>query len=163
MHVVSFFHSLWGHAWLDNAMVAIATYGLAISVAASLFGFVRQRPRGLLPWVVAGAAAAVGLDLLSAHLIFDPRPFVILNITPLFAHSTDNGFPSDHSVVAAFVAALLWFIDAPAATIATLAAVVIGIARVYALVHWPIDVIGGWFIGAIPATIAMLLWKRHHG
>ena len=82
---------------------------------------------------------------------------------PLIGHTADNGFPSDHSAVAGFVAAALWFIDAPSAAVATLAALAIGVARVYSAVHFPLDVAAGWILGAIPAVIAMLLWRKRYG
>jgi len=162
MQVISFFHSLWAHAWLDGAMIAIANFGLVVSLVAFVTGLWRHRPRGLLPWFALGAAAAVGLDLLGGHVFFDQRPFVRSGVAPLFAHSMDNGFPSDHSAVAAFLAAILWFIDAPAAVVATVTAVAIGVARMYALVHWPIDIIGGWCIGALPAVIVMHIWRKRN-
>jgi undecaprenyl-diphosphatase len=163
MQLISFFHSLWGRAWLDGAMIAIANFGLVVSLAAFVTGLWRRRPHGLLPWFALGTAAAVGLDLLGGHVFFDQRPFVRLGVAPLFAHSMDNGFPSDHSAVAAFLAAILWFIDAPATVVASVTAVAIGVARMYALVHWPIDVIGGWCIGAVPAVIVMHFWRRRRG
>ena len=163
MQVVSFFHSLWGHAWLDSAMIGIANFGLFISLAAFVVGLWRGRPHRLLPWFALATVAAVGLNLLGGHLFFDQRPFVRLGVAPLFAHSMDNGFPSDHSAVAAFLAAILWFIDGPTAAVAIVAAVAIGVARVYALVHWPVDIIAGWCIGALPAAIAMYLWKTRVG
>jgi undecaprenyl-diphosphatase len=162
VQLVSFFHSLWGHAWLDNSMIEIANFGLLVSLAAFVYGLWRGRPHGLLRWFALGAVAATGLDLLGGHMFFDPRPFVRLNVAPLFSHSMDNGFPSDHSAVAAFLAAILWFIDAPAAVVATVAAVAIGFARTYALVHWPVDVIGGWVIGAGPAVVVMRFWRARH-
>ena len=163
MQVVSFFHSLWGHAWLDSLMIAIANFGLFISLAAFVFGLWRGRTRGLLPWFVLAAVAAVGLDLLGGRVFFDQRPFVRLGVAPLFAHSVDNGFPSDHSAVAAFLAGIVWFIDSPTAAVAIAAAVAIGVARVYALVHWPIDVLAGWCIGGLPAVVAMYLWRARTG
>jgi len=162
MQVVSFFHSLWGHAWLDGTMIAIANYGLCVSLAAFVYGLWRRRPHGLLPWFALGTAAAVGLDLLGGHMLFDQRPFARLGVAPLFPHSVDNGFPSDHSAVAAFLAAVLCFIDAPAAAIAIVTAVAIGVARMYALVHWPIDIIAGWCIGALPAVIVMHMWRKRN-
>jgi undecaprenyl-diphosphatase len=159
VQLVSFFHSLWGHAWLDSIMIEIANFGLFVSLAAFMYGLWRRRPHGLLPWFALGTVAAVGLDLLGGRVFFDPRPFVRLNVAPLFAHSMDNGFPSDHSAVAAFLAGILWFVDAPAAAVATVAAVAIGVARMYALVHWPVDVIAGWVIGAVPAVVVMRFWR----
>jgi len=144
-------------------MIAIANFGLFISLAAFVFGLWRRRPRGLLPWFALGTAAAALLDLLGGHVFFDQCPFVRLGVAPLFAHSPDNGFPSDHSAVAAFIAAILWFIDAPSAAVAIVAALAIGIARTYALVHWPIDIIGGWCIGALPAVIVLHVWRTRNG
>ena len=162
MQVVSFFHSLWGHAWLDGAMIAIANFGLLISLAAFVAGLWRGRPHRVMPWFALAAATAIGLDLLGGHVFFDQRPFVRLGVAPLIAHSTDNGFPSDHSAVAAFLAAILWFIDVPAAVVGSVTAVAIGVARIYALVHWPIDVLGGLYIGALPAVVAMYFWKTRN-
>ncbi|MDQ6767854.1 MAG: phosphatase PAP2 family protein [Candidatus Eremiobacteraeota bacterium] len=163
VHIVSFFHSLWGHAALNGTMIAIANDGLIASFAAFAWAVARRRPAGLFAYLAVGAVAAVAFAIVAGHLFFDRRPFVSLGIAPLIAHSSDNGFPSDHSAVAAFVAGVLWFLDAPAAIVATIAAAVIGVARVYALVHWPMDVIAGWLVGAIPAVIAMLLWRARHG
>lgn len=163
MSVVTFFHSLWGHPALDATAVAIAQYGLAVSVAAFLVGFARRRPVGLIPWLVAGIVAAVIANLAAGHLVHHVRPFVTLGVAPLFPHAPDNGFPSDHSAVAAFIAAALRFMDAPTAVVATLAALAIGVARVYALVHCPSDIVAAWFIGAVPAAAAMLLWRSQNG
>lgn len=163
MHIILFFHSLWGREWLDNMMVLFAGYGLIFSLAAIVAAVIRRRPYRVLPSLLLGAVIAVGLDVLGGRLITDQRPFVALHVTPLLAHSADNGFPSDHSAVAAYVAAALWFIDAPAAALATAAALVLGVARVYVLVHWPIDVVGGWLIGALPAVIVMFIWRKQNG
>ena len=159
MQVVSFLHSFWGHAWLNGVMITIANDGLIVSLAAFVFGLWRRRPHGLLVWFIVAALAAVGLDLFAGHVHFDARPFVRLGVAPLITHSTDNGFPSEHSAVAAFFGAILCFIDVPAAAVAILTAIAIGVARIYALVHWPIDVVAGWCIGTLPAVVAMYLWR----
>lgn len=158
-----FFHPLWNHPWLDGVMIAIAKYGLLVSAGALIVGVARRRAYGALPWAALGAILAVGIDLLGGRLFNDPRPFVVLGVAPLFSHPPDNGFPSDHSAVAAYMATCLWFIDVPSAAVATLAAVAIGVARVYGLVHWPLDVVGGWAIGALPAGLAMLVWRTRYG
>jgi undecaprenyl-diphosphatase len=87
----------------------------------------------------------------------------VLHTPALLAHPIDNSFPSDHSAVAAFLAAMLWFVNVPAAVLATIAALALGVARVYCLLHWPIDIVGGWLIGALPAVVASLLWRARNG
>lgn len=156
-----YLHSLWQYAFLNSGMIALAQYGLLISGVVLIIAVVRQRAYALLPWLAMAALIATGLNLAAGHLIFDPRPFTILHVAPLIPHSTDNGFPSDHSTVAAFIAAAILFIDVPLGIVAALAALAIGFARVYCLVHWPVDVVSGWLIGALPSIAAVSGWRRY--
>lgn len=160
MKTVLFFHSLWTNPWLSSAMVSIARYGLLMSGAAFAAGMIRRRAYRMLPGLMLGGLAATSLDLISGHFIAHARPFVVLQLQPLFAHPSDNSFPSDHSAVAAFLAATLWFVDIPSAIVATVVAIAIGIARVYCLVHWPADIVGGWLIGAVPAILVCAWLNR---
>jgi membrane-associated phospholipid phosphatase len=61
-----------------------------------------------------GVRAVIGLVVvgigiwLTGQLHTNPRPFVHDPAsTPLFPHSADNGFPSDHSAAAALIAVLV--------------------------------------------------------
>ena len=57
------------------------------------------------------------------------------------------GFPSSHAAVALAVG--LWWAPATCTgrSTAVLVAVLIGISRLVLLVHFPVDVIGGWLVG----------------
>ncbi|MDQ6779634.1 MAG: phosphatase PAP2 family protein [Candidatus Eremiobacteraeota bacterium] len=161
MHTALFVHSLWQHAWLSKAMVALAQYGLLVSAAAMLLGLVRSRRYNVLLWLLPAAAVAVALTIVAGHTLFDARPFVALHTAPLVPHSSDNGFPSDHSSVAGFIAVAACFLDPLAGAVAIGAALGIGIARIYCLLHWPGDVIAGWCIGALPAIVACVVWRKY--
>lgn len=161
MQTASYVHSLWHYALFSDSMIVLAQYGLIVSALAFVFALLRRRSFGVVPWLVVAALVATGLTALAGRVFFDPRPFVVLHVTPLIAHSADNGFPSDHSSVAGFVAAALCFIDVPMAIVASIAMLAIGLARIYCLLHWPVDVIGGWCIGAVPAVLAGYGWRKY--
>jgi len=96
----------------------------------------------------------------AAALYTDPRPFAADHFRPLIAHAADNGFPSDHSAAAAFIAVATLFVDAPLGIVACVVTVALGISRLYCLLHSPVDVLGGWLIGAMPAVVAGLSYLR---
>lgn len=160
MNLVLFFHSLWSNGWLNGVMVWVAGYGLFVSGAAVVASVTRRHAYTFLPWAAVGGAIAIALDLVGGHLIVHSRPFVVLGMQPLLPHQPDNSFPSDHSAVAAYLAATLWFVDFPMALLSTMAAIAIGIARVYCLLHWPSDIGGGWLIGALPAILVGLWFRK---
>jgi len=161
MPTLLYFHSLWSHHWLDGAAVAFAQYGLVIPIVAFVAGCIRRRaPASLVYRFLGAAVVAVGLDLVAGHFYAHQRPFATFHVVPLISHDADNAFPSDHSAVAAFIAAALFFVDTPLAIVSAIAAVLIGAARVYCFLHWPIDIIGGWLIGAAPAIAAAGFWRR---
>jgi len=155
-----YLHGLWSAGWLDRCAAATAEYGLCASAAVLLVACLRRRPTGfVLPFAIA-AIVAIALDAIAGLAYHDQRPFVMLGVSPLVAHGIDNGFPSDHSAAAAFIAVALLFIDVPLGFVACTIAVALGIARLYCLLHWPIDVVAGWTVGALPALVAGLALRR---
>ena len=158
-----YLHGLWSAGWLDLLASVFAAYGLYVCVLLLGVAWLRRRPRGVLLPFIIGAAVAVAIDALAGAVYHDTRPFVVLGVAPLIAHGVDNGFPSDHSAAAAFIAIATLFIDIPFGVLACLVAFAIGIARLYCLLHSPADVIAGWAIGALPALVAGLWWKRKRG
>jgi len=152
--------SLWPHHSLDAIAAGAAQYGLYLCLALFCIAWFRSRPRGaVIPFVVCAALAA-GLVYVSGLAHVEPRPFVVLGVTPLVAHGTDNAFPSDHSAAAAYAATLAAFVDPPVGVAAWLVTVALGAGRVYCLLHTPLDVVAGWVIGGAPAFMAVLWWKK---
>lgn len=91
----------------------------------------------------------------------DPRPFVQNpHITPLFGHSRDDGFPSDHSLAAGLIAVLVLLRHRLVGLLFVAAAVLIALARVAAHVHHLQDVAAGLLLGALAAVIAWLVVDR---
>lgn len=160
MTVERYLHGLWSAVWLDQAAALTADYGLYVCAFLLLVAWLRRRPSGVLLPFAIGAICAIALDAIAGIVHHDQRPFITLGVAPLIAHGVDNGFPSDHSAAAAFIAVTTLFIDAPLGVLACVVAFAIGIARLYCLLHLPVDVIAGWVIGATPAVVVGVWWRR---
>ena len=134
----------------------LANYALLITAfAAVAAAWLHRTRRGLLLPFVIGAIVASALDLLAGHLWFEARPFAAMHTMPCVPYDpADNSFPSDHGVAGAYMAAFLGFVDARWAAVAVVGVIVVSVARVACLLHYPHDIAAGWAIGAIPGAVA---------
>lgn len=118
----------------------------AVLAAAALAPLLWRQPRNdTLRWAIATVTALLVAGVLAqigAALVSDPRPFTQDHVQPLIRHAADNGFPSDHALLAAAIVAAvilarpLWSI--PFAVMAYL----VDWARVGAGIHHVADVVG---------------------
>lgn len=146
-----------GNPGLDEVMFLAAKW-LIFPVGAVLAVLVvlRLLRRDLRPVLLAGATLAIAfaLSLGAAALIPEQRPFQQHSVRLLFEHAAGQSFPSDHATAAFGVAlAVFAFLSRPWGTVLLVAAALIGFARVYAGVHYPVDIAGA----ALVALIAVLL------
>lgn len=107
--------------------------------------------------IVLAAIIAGILDKLTSKLFYDPRPFVTHHITPLVSHAADNGFPSEHTLFTFVIATVLYFYRPRLGILAGLFAAIVGICRVAARVHSPIDVVGGAIMGVAAGVAGYFL------
>lgn len=90
---------------------------------------------------------------ISSLFFYDPRPFVSENIVPLLPHIADNGFPSDHTLISATIAMIVFFYNKKIGALLLIIATIVGISRVLAGVHHPIDIIASFFIAIIVSSL----------
>src|SRR6185437_16083076 len=93
------------------------------------------------------------------HIISDPRPFVVGHFTPLLPHANDNGFPSDHTLLASFLGYAALRYSRWIGIAALVAAATIGLARVAAGIHHLEDIIGSFVITGVATLVVLLLIK----
>ncbi len=89
------------------------------------------------------------IALVSSHIYFDPRPFIVGNFKPLIPSSTDNGFPSDHTLLVSAVASVVMYFNRRVGFTLWFIAICVGISRVYVGVHHITDVIGSMLISLL--------------
>lgn len=112
--------------------------------------------------VIAAGIIAVVLDKLAGKLYFDPRPFTNHAVKPLFTHAADNGFPSEHTLFTVTLSTASYFYNKRVGIAAFTLSLIVGIARVMAHVHSPIDIIGAIAIGLVAGAAGFYLIQRFY-
>jgi undecaprenyl-diphosphatase len=139
---------------VDTIIILSAKYLIVISIGLALWALYRApsdvRVRRALI-ILCSLALTYLLGKIASYFFFDPRPFVVAHVSALIEHAADNGFPSDHMLLAGGLAAAIWYFNRRIATLLWAVAFAIGVARVLALVHHPIDIIGSVLIALIAA------------
>ncbi len=102
--------------------------------------------------VALGVLAVVGSKVLT-HVIIDPRPYLVTHTRPLIPTSHDNGFPSDHTLLAAALTASLWWIDRRWLGAFALGTLLVLLGRLGVGAHHTLDVVGSVVIAAVAALI----------
>jgi undecaprenyl-diphosphatase len=116
----------------------------------------KNRQQFILTLLLAGIAAAI-LTIVFSKMYYHPRPFVVNNIKPLIEHGNDNGFPSDHTVMAMTIAGAIFFYRRKYALVALILTIAVAAGRILAHVHSLIDILGGIVIGVMSAYIGYVL------
>jgi undecaprenyl-diphosphatase len=152
---------------MDQIVIFCAKYMVAAVVLLWLIAWLQasKKPRlSLTTATIIAVFIATILDRIISRLYYDPRPFVTHHIMPLVAHASDNGFPSEHTLFSITLASVLFFYRPKLGYLAFAIGIVVGISRVAAHVHSPIDIIGGILIGTIAGyagyKVAPKLLKR---
>lgn len=145
---------------MDNLIIFCAKYlifFLPLIVIGILFQMKLKNSKQFLVAIIVAGISGLILSMLAGLFYFHHRPFIVQNIQPLVMHSGDNGFPSDHTLLATALATVIYFYRRRLGVAALILALVVGIARVMAHVHWPIDILGGLVLGAIAGWAGYLL------
>jgi undecaprenyl-diphosphatase len=142
---------------MHETVIIIAKYFIVLAVLIAFAVWLRvstPQKKRFIVLAVLGGIFSLALAKLGSKLYSDPRPFVAGHFTPYFSHAPDNGFPSDHSVAAGLIAALLLMRRHLVGVLFAVGAALIAWARVAAHVHHLQDVLTGLALGAAAAVIA---------
>lgn len=147
-----------GPPWFEDAAVELTALGgntvlaLVTALTATVLAMM-QKARAALFLLGAISGGALVSNLMKLVFV-RPRPALVEHLDRVFTSS----FPSGH----AMISMLAWLTLAAVAirfvprhnvrvvllTCAVVLAILIGVSRVYLGVHWPSDVLAGWFLGA---------------
>lgn len=144
------------YEWLDSTVVFSAeTLGVFLLFGLVIFLFSNEHEgQGFNNVIVVLGAAlfAWGVSWVIKHAYPFPRPFVALDdVTKLIDYGRMDSFPSGHATFFSAIATVLYFYHKKIALFYALGALMIGLSRIIAGIHWPVDILAGYIIGGVVA------------
>jgi undecaprenyl-diphosphatase len=157
-------HNLAGQsALLDWLVVFFAKHLGFFLIAGAVWLILREKDWKLIVRNFALVALSVILSrgLLTEIIRFfyhRPRPFVAMNFEPLFNHSAlEAALPSGHAAVFFALAFVIFLINRKWGLVYLAAVSLMGLSRVIAGVHWPLDIVAGFLVAALSVFVIKLL------
>lgn len=158
-------NSLVGRSPLGDVGIAFfATYLAFVLVAIALVALYRahwprdKKVKALIVAAVSTIVARYGVVEAIRAVYPHPRPFAALSeIRPLFT-DTSSSFPSGHASFFFALAAVIYCYDKKLGLWFALAALLMGIGRVAAGVHYPADILAGAVVGVVTVCVTEYLF-----
>lgn len=91
------------------------------------------------------------------HIVIDPRPYIVEHVAPLMPVATDNGFPSDHTLLASALTATMWWLRRRWSIVFVLGTVLVMLGRLGVGAHHTLDVMGSVVIVLVVSIIVGLV------
>lgn len=96
------------------------------------------------------------------HFYTHPRPFVSLGFIPLISGETPyDSFPSGHMTALFALAIVMYFLNRKWGAWYLALSLLVGVGRIYAGVHWPLDILGGIAIGVASGLVVHGLLRKY--
>lgn len=89
-----------------------------------------------------------------------PRPFVELANFPSLIPETGYSFPSGHATFFMALGVAIYLVHRRAGFVFIFCAFIIGVARIFVGVHYPIDVVFGFIVGAIVPILVSYFYEK---
>lgn len=156
----------WAPQSLDSAMLWVTRLGGAATVVALAIligGYLALRRRWQGAVLVVGSVGAAGITTAILKLIVErARPHVFSWLTPENGYSFPSGHSTASMALALSLVALTWHgrHRVVVAFTAIPLAIGVGVSRLFLGVHYPTDVLAGWFVAATTVSAVYALLGR---
>lgn len=159
-----------GPRWFRATMLDLTGWGNTASLTVLtviVVGYLLvMRKAATAVYLAAAAAGGAVVNSTLKAIIDRPRPDIVSHLVEVSSASFPSGHAMNSAVVFLTLGAVLSRIHtqprvrAYILTVAVLLTLTIGFSRVYLGVHWPSDVLAGWLVGGVWATLCWMLAQR---
>ncbi len=148
-----------------NAIFIFGAQYLFLFIPVFAFIYLLKQKPGKRKQVLLLALIALPLVYLmgkiAGYFYYDPRPFITNRFIPIIPSATDNGFPSDHTLFSAAIAAIVFCHDRRWGAFLWIITFFVAAFRVYVGVHSVQDVLGSMVIAAFFTWLTFKFIKRY--
>lgn len=149
--------------WLDRFMIFAADKMGYLLILSVLILFWKRDYFKKLIFVSLGSAIIARFIFISIlrYLIYSPRPFMVLeNVNILANHQLESSFPSGHASFYFALATGVYLYNKKTGLIYLILAGLLGFARIFVSVHWPLDILAGAVLGIVTAMLVKYLKQK---
>lgn len=154
------------YSWLDKLGIFLAVYLSYILIALLLFFvFYKSSPKKRLMFLIALFSAIVSRFVITEiirALYHRPRPFQVLPVRQLIPESGWS-LPSGHTAFFFAVSMAIWLYNRRLGWFFFITSLIMGAARVFSGVHWPLDIFWGVIVGASTSLALNLVVQKYIG
>jgi len=148
----------------DSLIIFCAKYLPYLMVAGlGLFLLFSQNKKQEFKMILCAIISVIFSRLVITEIIrhFYPhlRPFQIYNFIPLI-YDTASSFPSGHAAFFFALATIIFIFHKKWGVVYFVGSFIIGLSRIMAGIHWPIDILGGILIGIGSALLIYYLISK---
>jgi undecaprenyl-diphosphatase len=136
-------------------LIAVSAVCALAVVVFRLRGASRRRIVSYVVMVVLIFGISFVIARIATAVYHDPRPFVVDHTKPYISHPADNGFPSDHALLAAAIVAAVSLVDVWLALPFVVLAGFVDWGRVASRLHHVTDVVASTVIVAVVAVVVV--------
>ena len=158
------FNDLAGHnVWLDRLVMFVADKMGYVLVLLVLIIFWQKDyfKKAVFVSLSAAFVARFVFVYIIRYFVYSPRPSLALeNVNQLMNHEFESSFPSAHASFYFALATGVYLYNKKAGTVFLILAGLMGIARIFVSVHWPLDILAGAILGWATALLVKKVSER---
>jgi len=146
--------------WLDSVGVFFAEYSGFVMIFYLIFLLYQNELSQDLFFRAIALVFLARFVLLKVirRFIVRSRPFTDHSVNLLIRRLNDYSFPSGHSTFFFTLSFVIWFYNQDLGSWMLLNSFLIGLSRVFVGVHYPLDILGGSFLGYLVAFLNEKFW-----
>jgi undecaprenyl-diphosphatase len=160
-----------GPAWVTNTLLDLTALGgptVIVLVVLAVVGFLLLQTRywtGFFIFITAATGEVVNYAM--KNLFARARPTLVPHLREVFSSSFPSGHAMESAIIYLTLGAMLMRVAEGRLTkiyclaMAMLLTFLVGLSRVWLGVHYPTDVLGGWIVGLLWASVCWLVAQHY--